>query len=44
MNRAEAIIDLSALEKNVKRLLSGASAAGLAVVKDTNNCLANTNT
>ncbi len=33
MNRAEAIIDLNALEKNVKRLLSGTSAAGLAVVK-----------
>ncbi len=33
MNRAEAIINLSALERNVKRLLSGTSAAGLAVVK-----------
>ncbi len=33
MNRAEAIIDLSALERNVKRLLSGTSASGLAVVK-----------
>jgi alanine racemase len=33
MNRAEAIIDLSALERNVKRLLSGTNAAGLAVVK-----------
>jgi alanine racemase len=33
MNRAEALIDLSALEYNVKRLLKGTSAQGLAVVK-----------
>ena len=32
-NRAEAIIDLSALESNVKHILKGTSAAGLAVVK-----------
>ena len=32
-NRAEAIIDLSLLESNVKQLLKGTSAAGLAVVK-----------
>jgi len=33
MNRAEAIIDLAALESNVRRLLSGSKAKGLAVVK-----------
>jgi len=33
MNRAEAIIDLAALERNVRRLLSGSKAKGLAVVK-----------
>jgi alanine racemase len=33
MNRAEALIDLSAVEYNVKRLLQGTSAQGLAVVK-----------
>jgi alanine racemase len=33
MNRAEAIIDLGALEANVKRILSATKAAGLAVVK-----------
>ena len=31
--RAQALIDLSAIEHNVKRLLSGTKAAGLAVVK-----------
>ena len=33
MNRAEALIDLAALEANVKRLLSKTTAHGLAVVK-----------
>jgi len=33
MNRAEAIIDLAALENNVRTLLSGSTAKGLAVVK-----------
>ena len=33
MNRAEAIIDLAALESNVRRILSGSKAKGLAVVK-----------
>ena len=33
MNRAEALIDLSAVEYNVKRLLDGTTAQGLAVVK-----------
>ena len=33
MNRAEAIIDLGALEENVRRILSSTKASGLAVVK-----------
>ena len=33
MNRAEALVDLGALESNVKRLLSRTNAQGLAVVK-----------
>ena len=33
MNRAEALIDLGALESNVKRILATTKAAGLAVVK-----------
>ena len=33
MNRAEALIDLGALEYNIKRLLAGTKAEGLAVVK-----------
>jgi alanine racemase len=33
MNRAEAVVDLNAIEANVKRLLSGSNSLGLAVVK-----------